>query len=966
MAAAESPERDPISPLTASSELLEEETDERDQDLDKYLHIEEESISALQEEKDIKISSPLRPNNNSDEDNNLSDAKSQDSDNDQMQDEPNLPIHNVEREERASDLNDEVSSVIRELDEHELDYDEEVPEEPTSLVQEDENEKLGVDDEEEKAEDSPTDKKDNKEEEGDNAEKQKEKKNEEDGEADEGEIDDEDLEEGEVKDPSDRKTRPRITCRFFMRGHCTWGMSCRYLHPGMNDKGNYSLITKQDAFSANGNPPVGTNPLVPSNPWAVPPTDELIHPPVPEPATESAWERGLRHAKEVMKKATIRKEQEPDFEEKRLNVSIGEEDRDFDKENDFTHDWNYRITREVRESGEVEFRETVNHGADPYADPFYDYEMERFWRGGQYENFRVQYTENEPYRYRERERERDRQRDRERDRDRDRERRQRERERERERDRDKERRRKEEWEKDRTKRDEKERQKDREKEKEKEKDKTKVKSPLLQNRPIDAAKKETTAVVSAVPNTATSDTAAPTATGNSKVKRADEWKDPWRRSKSPKKKLGVSASPGRGRRRRRPSGSSASGSNSSRSSSRSSSYSGSSHSRSSSYSSYSSRSSRNSSFSGSGSRSGSFSSSPSPSPSPSPHKGLPKNKGEPAPSAAKGEKQIVKKPAPPPPVATMTVKPLKTGVEVAKPTENRIGRPKEMTRKAPPRRRTVSGSISGSGSSYSGSSSRSRSGSRSLSRSSRSSSSSASASPSASWKSRSLSVSSVSTASSISSSSSSVRSADSEDMYADLAIHIPPASSNSPTRAQAKKEKREKPKKDEPRLNKEEKRMRDPPTLPPKPAPSKIAKIVTATKPTQPPLGTDKASRKRFEPSDKDRQASPPAKKPNLSPDRSMRDRKQISKPPSPKLERQRVPNPKQAPTLTDRKRPMSPQPKSSSKVTSIPGKGPEAPVAAAKPSKPSTLSRREELLKQLKAVEDAIARKRAKIPGKV
>lgn len=34
--------------------------------------------------------------------------------------------------------------------------------------------------------------------------------------------------------------------------------------------------------------------------------------------------------------------------------------------------------------------------------------------------------------------------------------------------------------------------------------------------------------------------------------------------------------------------------------------------------------------------------------------------------------------------------------------------------------------------------------------------------------------------------------------------------------------------------------------------------------------------------------------------------------------------------------------------------------------NKPSnTLSRREELLKQLKAVEDAIARKRAKIPAK-
>lgn len=66
------------------------------------------------------------------------------------------------------------------------------------------------------------------------------------------------------------------------------------------------------------------------------------------------------------------------------------------------------------------------------------------------------------------------------------------------------------------------------------------------------------------------------------------------------------------------------------------------------------------------------------------------------------------------------------------------------------------------------------------------------------------------------------------------------------------------------------------------------------------------------------------------------------------------------------RKRQLSPQSKSSSKVTSVPGKGSEPGPAAAKGSKSSTLSRREELLKQLKAVEDAIARKRAKIPGKV
>lgn len=124
----------------------------------------------------------------------------------------------------------------------------------------------------------------------------------------------------------------------------------------------------------------------------------------------------------------------------------------------------------------------------------------------------------------------------------------------------------------------------------------------------------------------------------------------------------------------------------------------------------------------------------------------------------------------------------------------------------------------------------------------------------------------------------------------------------------------------------------------------------------------DKGSRKRYEPSDKDRQ-SPPAKRANLSPDRGSRDRKSGGRPGSPKPERQRGQNARAPVAPADRKRQLSPQSKSSSKVTSVPGKGSEA---GAKAGKASTLSRREELLKQLKAVEDAIARKRAKIPGKV
>ncbi|KAK5928589.1 hypothetical protein CgunFtcFv8_013643 [Champsocephalus gunnari] len=401
----------------------------------------------------------------------------------------------------VSDLKDDSVSVSRELDEHELDYDEEVPEEPSipapdeeedeeetkAAVEEEENEDKRSKRREKKPILPPSPKDSEYKRTGDSKGPERmrrdsfrdKKKEEDDGEIDEGEIDDDDLEEGEVKDPSDRKIRPRPICRFFIKGNCTWGMNCRFIHPGVNDKGNYSLISKPDLFSPNGVPPGGPHPLIPNNPWVGPAVEELPPPPPPvEPPVESAWERGLRHAKEVLKKATIRKEQEPDFEEKRFNVTIGEDEREFDKENEFFRERSYRIIRD-----EMEFRDPVY--GDPYADPYYDYEMEALWRGGQYENFRVQYTEAPlPYPYSERERDQDpreRHRDRERERDhRERERRQREREREREREKERMRR-KDEWERDRMKRDEKERPRmrpPRDPREKKEEDKVKPRSPL--------------------------------------------------------------------------------------------------------------------------------------------------------------------------------------------------------------------------------------------------------------------------------------------------------------------------------------------------------------------------------------------------------------------------------------------------------------------------------------------------------
>lgn len=51
------------------------------------------------------------------------------------------------------------------------------------------------------------------------------------------------------------------------------------------------------------------------------------------PPMESAWERGLRTAKEMLRKSIKRKEQDIDFEEKKMNLSLTQEE--LDKENGY-------------------------------------------------------------------------------------------------------------------------------------------------------------------------------------------------------------------------------------------------------------------------------------------------------------------------------------------------------------------------------------------------------------------------------------------------------------------------------------------------------------------------------------------------------------------------------------------------------------------------------------------------------
>ncbi|XP_055842316.1 zinc finger CCCH domain-containing protein 18 isoform X2 [Episyrphus balteatus] len=183
--------------------------------------------------------------------------------------------------------------------------------------------------------------------------KKKDESNKSDGEAEEGE----ELEEGEVSDEDEKRpeeTEPKPVCRFYTRGQCTWGMSCRFLHPGVTDKGNYTMFDmvrpvsvptgggRPPLAAAFGHdnyhdyrtdrpplhhraPPIHHHPAIPfvahHDPRAIPPV-AAQDPPI----VESAWERGLRTAKEMMRKANKRKEQDMDFEDKKMNLTLSPDD----------------------------------------------------------------------------------------------------------------------------------------------------------------------------------------------------------------------------------------------------------------------------------------------------------------------------------------------------------------------------------------------------------------------------------------------------------------------------------------------------------------------------------------------------------------------------------------------------------------------------------------------------------------
>ncbi|CAC5396642.1 ZC3H18 [Mytilus coruscus] len=755
------------------------------------------------------------------------------SDDDSFSDEEKLPKGILVTEKSAKNKHSEkVRSHISIADDHgELDY-----------MDEDEDE-VGKD-EKDKFEDSK------------DGEEKKDLNEREDGEhdsdKDDGEVeDDDDCEEGEIKEPGSRKPFVKPTCRFFMRGLCTWGSNCRFLHPGVNDKGNYRLFEEPGDKSA---PP----------PWEEMEEEDLPPPPPPPPKAapvESAWERGLRHAKELRKKAHKRKEQEPDFEEKKLNLSVDEE-REFNKENDrqnpFYEDQVY----------DDEYYDKVPLHRTPVEPP------PNMWHPAQYENFEVRWNREPewmppPYIPREREHF--------------------------------------------------------------DYPARHYSPPHIhryeKRREIDRRKDYTDDRVNN----------QPPQTFN-RPRAADHWQDPWQRSKSPKNKGRSSRSHSRARRKNRRSHSysssfsSSSFSGSSRSGSRSSSY------------------SRSYSRSSSGSRSSSASSKNSRSPSKSPVKrrNVPKRPPKSGPDATKTAGQKSKAPKSPTKrrSSAQATSPKKQPSGAGPPLQPIPpgGRGRGRDRNVPrPAGRGKGRKRSSSGSSFSRSHS------------------------SGSSSSRSSSASSISSGSSHSTSTSS-GSADSEHLYRGVGGR---GSSPSPSPKKKPIKKKKPPpagnKKQSPRVARQSSRGDGKgPQGPGLTSKAKDMLKVTGQKPNikLTLLGNKKASDKPSEsaPAGKkrpaDTKAGPPAKrqavKPPPEPVQNV--------PPKPvKVKQDKQKSPVVASKPVPAPIPKAAPPKPAVSPTKAPVKPPLAQAAAQKEKK-STLNRREELLKQLKAVEDAIARKRSKM----
>jgi nuclear protein NHN1 len=155
--------------------------------------------------------------------------------------------------------------------------------------------------------------------------------------ADELKEENEEEEEGEINDGEKLKKAfvPKILCKFYQRGKCTWGRACKFLHPGVNDTGSYNFLEFQDPNAKVYQQQQQIISMDPKKSQSID-VDNTTNEASKELQTESAWERGLRHAKEMKEKALKRKQiEKEEFDDKKMNLSLKEfED---EKENDERH-----------------------------------------------------------------------------------------------------------------------------------------------------------------------------------------------------------------------------------------------------------------------------------------------------------------------------------------------------------------------------------------------------------------------------------------------------------------------------------------------------------------------------------------------------------------------------------------------------------------------------------------------------
>ncbi|CAF0801541.1 unnamed protein product [Didymodactylos carnosus] len=145
----------------------------------------------------------------------------------------------------------------------------------------------------------------------------------------------------------------KVHCRFFLQGRCHWGANCKYMHPNLNDTKNQSSYLEQ---SRNTNSPpssAGTTWLSPQSAAtaffgnssivrnvaaiaaaAVASQQQASAAPATTSNTESAWERGLRSAKTLREQSMRRKQQDKDFNDKKFNLTLkdADEEKDPDEE----------------------------------------------------------------------------------------------------------------------------------------------------------------------------------------------------------------------------------------------------------------------------------------------------------------------------------------------------------------------------------------------------------------------------------------------------------------------------------------------------------------------------------------------------------------------------------------------------------------------------------------------------------